>query len=881
MSYVVCNHEWSFLEGSNKKHTRTLKAGRHFFPFSFSVDGSLPSTLASPALGGTSIAYKLRAVASRPGFAHNLTHILPVYIHRSYTPEALEYQQTLEIENTWPEKIMYAIMMPHKAWAAGDSVLAVVKFSPLAKGVSVQSIQMKLCESTKVFAKSASGATIPPQEHSRVVTSVKYAIVHGTAVEVDRDGMLVGTPGTSRQGSRPSSSHGISGFSGASSSSSSSAAYEDDGFENNDIMTAIKLPIPSTSNYQTAQSTAPVTPPSQNVNDHSVPTSVSAYGVPPPPPSQSSSSLTPQTVTPSHMIDPIHIAHRIRWSIYISNRDGHISELRCSLPVHILDGLELEEARACSLPSRRMMLSTIGLGSGSDTPEGEEVEDGDSREEADRELPSYTAHVRDRVANMFLPDNATMRVSNPWVGNIGSGSQSHGRGTPGSGSGSGTIGTPNHVHPTGVEADSPRLAEGSEQLRNESSGSLPIHTYTHIGPSTSSSSISHSHESASRSERHTPVYGQGNPLPLDWVNSELMLSLTDEPLVRLGGVQGQQPTGASSTRSRPDTRTASRPASTTHSRAASPEGIPRTSADGAAGLVSSPTAISPVGARTSSPPPTTDAHTHGHPHGVRNLSMSSLFKATMKPFTALAHHGHHKDREAPSHHSHGSGHGHGLFGMSRGSSWSSHAHDDTCATTGNLNLDNLHLSTSPFASRPPSPGLSGPSSSPPSTAAPACITGQAFLHRALTEVPNYAIASRGFIGGVPPLSSMRGLPSYEESAREAASRVDGRSGQATRRHSHQASFDLIDEDDLGGVERASAMDVDASLNATRSRSRERRDTVSDSDLVGRFTRAGACVGAGIPQMLASTSSSESASIVTNGEVDTEDDDGIQIPSGRR
>ena len=39
--------------------------------------------------------------------------------------------------------------------------------------------------------------------------------------------------------------------------------------------------------------------------------------------------------------------------------------------------------------------------------------------EADRELLSYTAHVGDRVANMFLPEAATMRVTNPWVGRVG------------------------------------------------------------------------------------------------------------------------------------------------------------------------------------------------------------------------------------------------------------------------------------------------------------------------------------------------------------------------------------------------------------------------------------------------------------------------------
>jgi len=30
---------------------------------------------------------------------------------------------------------MYAIMLPHKAWAAGDTLAAVFKFNPLSKGL--------------------------------------------------------------------------------------------------------------------------------------------------------------------------------------------------------------------------------------------------------------------------------------------------------------------------------------------------------------------------------------------------------------------------------------------------------------------------------------------------------------------------------------------------------------------------------------------------------------------------------------------------------------------------------------------------------------------------------------------------------------------------
>jgi hypothetical protein len=150
---TLCSHEWSFLEGE-KKHSHTLKAGRHLFPFQLNIGDSLPSTLYTDAYGGASVAYKLRAIATRPGFAHNLHTQRVIKLLRSFGPEAIEYQQSLEIESTWPEKLMYSIMIPHKAWSAGDNLIAVVKFSPLAKGVRVLSAITTLNETIKTFTRT-------------------------------------------------------------------------------------------------------------------------------------------------------------------------------------------------------------------------------------------------------------------------------------------------------------------------------------------------------------------------------------------------------------------------------------------------------------------------------------------------------------------------------------------------------------------------------------------------------------------------------------------------------------------------------------------------------------------------------------------------------
>ncbi|KAJ3477602.1 hypothetical protein NLJ89_g12408 [Agrocybe chaxingu] len=131
--------------------------------------------------------------------------------------------------------------------------------------------------------------------------------------------------------------------------------------------------------------------------------------------------------TPTHALEPIAISHRVRWAIFIHNADGHTSELRCSLPVHILDGRVLAEARGCSVMTRQMVLGAVGLAracaelglSTGDIAEGQTEAENTVE---DRELPSYPAHVRDRIANMFLPEAVTVRVSNPWIGRVGTGS---------------------------------------------------------------------------------------------------------------------------------------------------------------------------------------------------------------------------------------------------------------------------------------------------------------------------------------------------------------------------------------------------------------------------------------------------------------------------
>jgi hypothetical protein len=109
------------------------------------------------------------------------------------------------------------------------------------------------------------------------------------------------------------------------------------------------------------------------------------------------------------------------------------------------------------------------------------------------------------------------------------------------------------------------------------------------------------------------------------------------------------------------------------------------------------------------------------------------------------------------------------------------------------------------------------------------------ITRAFSLVPDYSIASRGFIGGgVPPLSSMRGLPSYEEAEaqwreRETAQALRDRDVEIQSQTQGQTSIRTQTRDQI--VDEGGMMTM---------RIKE-RGSLSEPDLVGCFGHA-PCIG---------------------------------------
>lgn len=103
--HSIYTNSTNFLPQTSDPHSNahTLQAGFHQFPFSIHLPSDLPSSLRTYSGSGT-IYYKLKAIATRPGFltTSKWESKSILRLARSFPIEAIEWNQTLEIQNTWP-----------------------------------------------------------------------------------------------------------------------------------------------------------------------------------------------------------------------------------------------------------------------------------------------------------------------------------------------------------------------------------------------------------------------------------------------------------------------------------------------------------------------------------------------------------------------------------------------------------------------------------------------------------------------------------------------------------------------------------------------------------------------------------------------------------
>jgi arrestin-related trafficking adapter 4/5/7 len=151
-----------------------------------------------------------------------------------------------------------------------------------------------------------------------------------------------------------------------------------------------------------------------------------------------------------------------------------------------------------------------------------------------------------------------------------------------------------------------------------------------------------------------------------------------------------------------------------------------------------------------------------HGGNQASRSMGGVFKASMKPFTSIAHPGGWLSSRSSSHNN--------VSALTSISGSNSPYQTPYLQQYHSQQHQQREREREREREQQQAQAVQTPSVSTPGgagglrvqTADPTTPGGSSLLHRAFTEVPDYQVASRGFIGGVPPLESMRGLPSYEE-----------------------------------------------------------------------------------------------------------------------
>ncbi|KZW03940.1 hypothetical protein EXIGLDRAFT_9156 [Exidia glandulosa HHB12029] len=147
----------------------TLKPGSHEFPFTITLAPDVPCTL--PDIGGMAhVTYTLRGRAVRTGLWPNFTCERPVHLVRSYPRESVEFQNVYEAENVWRGKAIYSIALPHRAWAAGDTLMTLVKLVPLSKDAIPAELRLSLREDVRILTTNG------PRSFTRHVATAAHVI---------------------------------------------------------------------------------------------------------------------------------------------------------------------------------------------------------------------------------------------------------------------------------------------------------------------------------------------------------------------------------------------------------------------------------------------------------------------------------------------------------------------------------------------------------------------------------------------------------------------------------------------------------------------------------------------------------------------------------
>ncbi|KAG7101675.1 HECT-type ubiquitin ligase-interacting protein creD like [Verticillium longisporum] len=167
----LLRHRWAPFVKSQNGEKKVLEAGNYEWPFKLDLSGETPESV--EGIPEASITYRLKATVARGKLSHDLHAYKPLRIVRTLEPSALEFLHAMSVENIWPNKVDYSIIIPQKAVVFGATVPLEMRFTPLLKGLEMGDVTIKMVE-----VREMSTPGTPSRDHrtEREVSSWSFGV---------------------------------------------------------------------------------------------------------------------------------------------------------------------------------------------------------------------------------------------------------------------------------------------------------------------------------------------------------------------------------------------------------------------------------------------------------------------------------------------------------------------------------------------------------------------------------------------------------------------------------------------------------------------------------------------------------------------------------
>ncbi|KAM4062894.1 hypothetical protein HRG_007713 [Hirsutella rhossiliensis] len=172
-STAILDHRWAPFVGTHGK-SMTLPAGNYEYPFEFNLPGDTPESV--EGVPEASITYRLKATVGRGKLAYDLHAYKHLRVIRTLEPGALEFLHAMSVENIWPNKVDYSIIIPQKAVVFGGTINMHMRFTPLLKGLELGEITARFIELRDCWIQGSTGLNIREHHTEREVSTWRFEV---------------------------------------------------------------------------------------------------------------------------------------------------------------------------------------------------------------------------------------------------------------------------------------------------------------------------------------------------------------------------------------------------------------------------------------------------------------------------------------------------------------------------------------------------------------------------------------------------------------------------------------------------------------------------------------------------------------------------------